>query len=137
MTTIANAAYFGTTGSLTVEADDYTAAVTSCALVPTAPTATVTDIGGGVQQFVGKSVWQAQIAYNQDWTTPASLAQKLIEWHGQIKTFTYTPDNGGRVATFSARVLAGQFGGAAAAIHQATVNLPINGQPAFETPVAG
>lgn len=131
MPSIANAAYFGTTGSLTVEGDDYTAAVTSCALVPTAPTAAVTDIGGGVTQFAGANTWVAQVGYNQDWKTPASLSQKLIEWHGQIKTFTYTPDDGGQVATFSARVLAGQFGGAAAAIHQATVNLPINGQPAF------
>lgn len=131
MPSIANAAYFGTTGSLTVEGDDYTAAVTSCALVPTAPTAAVTDIGGGVTQFAGANTWVAQVGYNQDWKTPASLSQKLIEWHGQSKTFTYTPDDGGQVATFSARVLAGQFGGAAAAIHQATVNLPINGQPAF------
>lgn len=137
MTTIANAAYFGTTGALTLEADDYTAAVTSCALVPTAPTAAVTDIGGGISQFVGPSSWVAQIGYNQDWKTPESLSQKLIEWHGQVKEFTYTPDDGGQVATFKARVLAGQFGGAAAAIHQATVNLPIDGQPAFAAPAAG
>lgn len=131
MVTRANAAYFGTTGKLTCESDDYTAAVTSCALVPTAPTATTTDIGGGITQFVGENAWVAQIGYNQDWKTEDSFSQKLIEWHGQVKTFTYTPDDGGQVATFSARVLAGQFGGAAAAIHQATVNLPINGQPAF------
>lgn len=131
MAIIANAAYFGTTGSLSVESDDYTAAVTSCALVPTAPTGSVTDIGGGVQQFVGENVWQAQVAYNQDWKTAASLSQKLIEWHGQTKTFVYTPEDGGQVATFTARVVAGQFGGAAAAIHQATVNLLVIGQPAF------
>lgn len=127
----ANAAYFGTTGKLTVDADDYTAAVTSCALVPTAPTATSQDIGGGITQFVGANAWVAQIGYNQDWKTASSLSQKLIEWHGTIKTFTYTPDNGGQVATFSALILAGQFGGGAAAIHQATVNLPINGKPTF------
>ncbi|WKT89799.1 hypothetical protein QYR02_02475 [Microbacterium maritypicum] len=137
MTIRQNAAYFGTTGKLTAESDDYTAAVTSCALVPTAPTATTTDIGGGVTQFVGGNAWAAQIAYNQDWTTPDSLSQKLIEWHGQVKTFTYTPDDGGQVATFQARVLAGQFGGGAATIHSATVNLPIDGQPTFAAPVGG
>lgn len=137
MVTRTNAAYFGTTGKLTVESDDYTAAVTSCALVPTAQTASTTDIGGGVTQFVGANTWVGQIAYNQDWTTPESFSQKLIEWHGQSKTFTYTPDDGGQVATFSARVLAGQFGGAAQTIHAATVNLPINGQPTFEAPVEG
>jgi len=131
MVTRTNAAYFGTTGKLTVEADDYTAAVTSCALVPTAPTASVQDIGGGVTQFTGANVWQAQIGYNQDWKTASSLSQKLIEWHGQTKTFTYTPDAGGQVATFTALVMAGQFGGGAATLHSATVNLPINGKPTF------
>lgn len=131
MVNIANAAYFGTTGKLTVGADEYTAAVTSCALVPTAPTAEVRDIGGGITQFVGSNGWVAQIGYNQDWKTPNSLSQKLIEWHGTTKVFTYTPDNGGKVATFTALVMAGQFGGAAATIHAATVNLPINGQPVF------
>lgn len=131
MVTVLNAAYFGTTGKLTVAADDYTAAVTSCALVPTAPTAQVRDIGGGISQFVGSNAWVAQLGYNQDWKTPNSLSQKLIEWHGTIKVFTYTPDNGGKVATFSALVLAGQFGGAAASLHDATVNLPVNGQPTF------
>lgn len=134
MPKIPNAAYYGTTGSLAVGADDYTAAVTSCALVPTAPTASVTDIGGGVQQFVGENVWQAQITYNQDWTTEASLSQKLIEWHGQSKEFTYTPADGGQAATFTARVIAGQFGGQAATIHSATVNLLIIGQPSFAIP---
>lgn len=136
MPTVANAAYYGTTGTLTIESDDYTAAVTSCALVPSAPTASVTDIGGGVQQFVGENTWQAQIAYTQDWKTAGSLSQKLIEWHGQTKTFTYTPEDGGQIATFTARVVAGQFGGAAATIHAATVNLLIIGQPAFAAPGA-
>lgn len=137
MVTRNNAAYFGTTGKLTVDADDYTAAVTSVALVPTAPTASTTDIGGGVTQFVGQNSWVAQITYNQDWKTVDSFSQQLIEWHGQTKTFTYTPDDGGQIATFTARVLAGQFGGAAASIHSSSVNLPINGQPAFSTPVGG
>lgn len=134
MTTKANAAYFGTSGSLSLEDDDYTAAVTSCAIVPAAPTASTTDIGGGVTQFVGANVWVAQVGYNQDWKTPDSFSQKLIELHGQKKTFTYTPDDGGQVATFTALILAGQMGGAAVAIHAATVNLPIDGQPAFAAP---
>lgn len=131
MAKIANAAYFGTTGSLSLDTDDYTAAVTSCAIVPTAPTASTTDIGGGVTQFVGGSVWVAQITYNQDWTTEDSFSQKLIELHGQRKSFTYTPASGGQKVTFTAVVQAGQVGGAASALHAATVNLPIDGQPTF------
>lgn len=135
MATKSNAAYFGTTGTLSVAGDDYTAAVTSCAIVPNTPTASTTDIGGGVTQFVGQATWQAQVAYNQDWRTAGSLSQKLIEWHGQVKTFTYTPDSGALPVTFDARCVAGQIGGGAQAVHTATVNLPVNGQPLF-TPAA-
>lgn len=131
MPAIANAAYFGTTGKLEIGTDEYTAAVTSCALVPNAPTAQSTDIGGGVTSFVGANAWQAQIGYNQDWKTTTSLSQQLIAWHGQSKVFKYTPDAGGKTVTFSAVVQAGQIGGAAGAIHQATVNLQVNGQPTF------
>jgi hypothetical protein len=133
MAKIGNAAYFGTTGKLEIGTgatlDEYTAAVTSCALVPTAPTATVTDIGGGVTQLVGAPAWTAAIGYNQDWTTVSSLSQYLITNHGQVKDFKYTPNNGGKVVTFKALIIAGQIGGENSAVHAATVSLPINGQP--------
>jgi hypothetical protein len=136
MTIIANAAYFGSAGKIEIGAavgtvDDYTAAVTSCALVPNAPTAQVQDIGGGVQSFVGANAWQAQIGYNQDWTTAGSLSKQLIAWHGLTKVFKYTPNNGGQVVTFTALIQAGQVGGAAATVHAATVNLQLIGQPTF------
>lgn len=129
MTTVPNVAYIGATGTLTCEADDYTAAVTSFALTPTADKASVTDIGGGVQQFAGPAAWVAGITYNQDWTTTNSLSQKLIEWHGQRKTFTYTPEDGGLGWSFSAVCEAGVIGGASKAVHQATVNLGVIDQP--------
>lgn len=131
MPVIANAAYFGTTGKFEVVLDDYTAAVTSCALVPSPPTAKVVDIGGGVTSLVGANQWEAQLTYNQDWTTAASLSKQLIAWHGQTKVCKYTPNNGGQVVTFTAVMRAGQVGGDAASLHTATVTLQINGQPVF------
>jgi hypothetical protein len=129
MAKIANAAYYGTTGKLDIGLDEYTAAVTSCGLTPTTPKSQVTDIGGGVQAFVGKPTWMADIEYNQDWKTATSLSQ--ISMHGQTKTFKYTPASGGQVATFDALIEVGRMGGAANALHNASVSLQVIGQPSF------
>lgn len=130
----ANAVYFGTTGKLEIgdtlaTTDDYTAAVTSCALTPNAPTARVQDIGGGVQSVVGANQWTADIGYSQDWNTVGSLSQYLITNHGAVKFFKYTPNSGGKVVSFSAMIQAGAIGGGAASVHAATVSLMLNGQP--------
>lgn len=129
MTTVPNVAYIGAKGTLLCEADNYTAAVTAFTLTPTADKASVTDIGGGVQQFAGTAAWVAGMTYNQDWTTVNSLSQKLIEWHGQRKTFTYTPEDGGLGWTITVVCEAGVIGGPSKAVHQATVNLGVIDQP--------
>lgn len=129
MATVPNVAYIGATGSLKCEEDDYTAAVTAFTLTPAADKASVTDIGGGVQQFAGPPAWAAGITYNQDWKTANSLSQKLIEWHGQRKTFTYTPDAAGLGWTVIVVCEAGVIGGPSKAVHQATVNLGVIDQP--------
>lgn len=127
MAVIANAAYFGTTGKFEIVSDEYTAAVTSCALVPNAPSARTQDIGGGVTSFIGANQWTAELTYNQDWKTTNSLSQYLITNHGTTKVCKYTPDNGGKVVTFTALIQAGQIGGAAATVHSASVSLQVNG----------
>jgi hypothetical protein len=135
MAKIGNAVYYGGAGKLEIGTsttrDEYTAAVTSCAVVPSVPKGQVTDIGGGVQAYVGTPAWVAEIEYNQDWKTPQSLAQQLVAWHGQVKSFKYTPANGGAIATFDALVEIGRMGGSGSALHNATISLQINGQPAF------
>ena len=137
MAKIANAAYYGGAGKLeagtSTTKDEYTAAVTSCALVPTVPTAQTTDIGGGVQAVVGPPQWAAEIEYNQDWKTVGSFAQQLIAWHGMTKDFKYTPAAGGQVATFTALVQIGRMGGPGSGLHNATVSLQVVGQPTFGT----
>lgn len=130
MATVPNAAYMGGAGKLTIGADEYTAAITGFTLTPTAEKASVTDIGGGVTNFVGKDPsWVAGIDYNQDWTTADSFSQKLIEWHGQVKDAVYTPDAGGLGWAVKLVIEAGAIGGASKGIHAAQVSLGVNGQP--------
>lgn len=131
MVDIANAAYFGTNGKLEIGADNFTAGVTSCALVPATPKAKVTDIGGGVQSFVGAPAWDLVVTFSQDWVTTGSLSKQSIAWHGQTKEVTYTPEDGGDALTISVVWEAAQVGGAANAHHQATLTLGAVGQPEF------
>lgn len=131
--TKANAAYYGTTGSITFENgsddDDYTAAVSSFALVPTYPSAVFNDIGGGSQPIDGTADWVANVEYAQDWTTADSFSQWLLEHQGETISGTYTPQSGGAAATCDFLIRAGQMGGAGRAMHSATVTLPVTGQP--------
>lgn len=129
MNTVPNVAYMGGAGKLTIGADEYTAAITGFTLTPSAEKATTTDIGGGVTNFAGPPVWVAGIAYNQDWTTTDSFSQKLIEWHGQVKPATYTPNDGGLGWDVDLVIEAGTIGGASKGIHAAQVSLGVNGQP--------
>lgn len=133
MTTITNVAYFQKNGIIEIEADNYTSGVSSFALVPTTPTATLTDVGGGVQSFAGTPSWVAQITFGQDWTTPASLSKKSIEWAGQRKTLKYTPTTGAAPVTIEVIFQPSQIGGGASAIATATLNLGCTGQPEFGT----
>lgn len=135
MPTIANAAYYVTTAKLEIETDDYTAGVTSAALVPTTPTSQVADIGGGVQGFVGAAAWALQITFSQDWITPGSLSLKCIEWHGQKKTVKITPEDGGAILELPVTFMAAQAGAAAGAHATATATFPGDGQPTI-TPAA-
>ncbi|MDJ1115387.1 hypothetical protein [Microbacterium dauci] len=135
MATIRNAAYFGTTGTLTVDDDEHYG-VTSCALIPTAPSESVIDISGDIQSFVGDNAWELQIAFHQDWKTAGSLSKRAIEWHGQTKDIVYTPQDGGDAIAATVRFKAAQVGGDTGR-HSATLNLGVIGQPTFTAPVGG
>lgn len=134
MPTIKNAAYFGTTGTLVVAGDTHYG-VTSCALVPTAASESVMDISGDVQGFVGDNMWELQITFHQDHKTTGSLSRRSIEWHGQKKSVTYTPQAGGDTITAEVTFKAAQVGGDTSR-HSATLALPVNGKPTFAAPGA-
>jgi hypothetical protein len=134
MPTVKNAAYYGTTGTLVVGGDTHFG-VTSCALVPTAPSESVTDISGDVQGFVGQNAWELQLTFHQDHKTSGSLSRRAIEWHGQTKSVTYTPQADGDAITAEVTFKAAQVGGDTGR-HSATLALPVNGQPSFTAPGA-
>lgn len=135
MATVTAAPYFQTTGSITIDGDDYTAAISAAALVPTTPTETFNDIGGGVTPVAGSPAWMLQVTVAQDWATVGALAQKLITWNGLSKEVVFTPKSGGVGFTIDALMIAGQVGGNARTIPTSAVSMPCVGQPTW-TPAA-
>jgi len=129
-----NVATYNKSGTIKIGSDNFTKGVNSFALVPTTPTAQHTDIGGGVQSLVGVPTWQLQITFAQDWASAGSLSRKSIEWAGTSKTIEFTPQTGAELITVDVVFQPSQIGGAAGGINTATLNLGVNGQPAFTTP---
>jgi len=132
MADIRNAAYFGTTGTFTVDGDSHFG-VTSCALIPTAPSESVVDIGGDVQSFVGENVWELQITFHQDHKTAGALSRQSIAWHGMTKPITYVPQDGGDSIAVNVRFKAAQIGGDTGR-RSASLNLGVIGQPVITPP---
>lgn len=128
-----NIATYNKSGSITIDSDNFTKGVESFALVPSTPTETVKDIGGGIQSLAGEAEWTVQITFAQDWASAGSLSKKSIEWAGSPKTIVFTPQTGAETVTVSVTFQPSQIGGAAAGINKATLSLGVNGQPVFGT----
>lgn len=117
---------------LTIEADNFTSAVNSAQLVPTTPTAVHRDIGGGIKVIAGTPTWVLDLGAAQDWAADSSLVHYLRLNHGVTKSAKLTPVDGGRGVTVQLVCLSTSVGGAAAAIANTTVQLPVEGQPVWD-----
>ncbi|KRC60918.1 hypothetical protein ASE14_08130 [Agromyces sp. Root81] len=132
MTTIATKPFFIGASTLTVAADDHTSAINSAQLDPTTPTAQFRDIGGGIVNIEGTPSWVLSLGIAQDWEDDTSTAHYMRINAGQTKAMKLTPVSGGRGVTVNVICRAPSVGGAAAAIAQSTLQLPVNGQPVWD-----
>lgn len=118
----------------------YECQLTSAALVPTPNTTAVPATGCAPATNVpGRSTWELQMAWLQDWTAPAGgLSNYCIINEGLLVWYKLTLDNVGSpttVATGQAYVAAGQYGGEfGGAPAVATANWPCFDKPAFTVP---
>lgn len=128
MPEIANAAYFPA-GTINIGTDGYKAAIESAVLNPTTPTATIRDIGGGVNNVAGTPEWDLTLGLVQDLVTTSSLSQYLIANVGTKKTVVYTPKTGGKGFTVSVLIVPGAIGGKGGEVAKSTVKLLVDGQP--------
>jgi hypothetical protein len=84
---------------------------------------------------VSSPSWTATIAYAQDWTTPNSFSQYLLDHAGETVDVTFTTNPGAGSWAASLIITPGAVGGTVNAYAVATVTLGISGAPVFTPPV--
>lgn len=116
---------------ISIELDDYAAAVSSATLTPASsavtfkglkPTAVFTDVTA--------ATWTLDLAYAQDWETAGSLSLYLFNNEGATKAATLKPKSGtGPSFAVDIIITPGAVGGAVDAHATATVTLGVKGRP--------
>lgn len=76
------------------------------------------------------ATWTCQLTYVQDWETTNSLSEYLRANAGVDKVITFKPRRGsGPSFTITATIVAGPIGGTGRSYAEATVTLPVKGEP--------
>jgi hypothetical protein len=118
-----------------VGADNYEAHVSQVEFAPSVQTLTWQGLTPSAAFSDSSSPsWSATIAYAQDWITPDSFSQYLIEHQGETIAATFTTNDGAGSWAVNLIITPGAVGGTVNAYAVATVTLGISGQPLF-TPV--
>lgn len=118
--------------TLTLGADDWTAAVTQAEIQPQAGTV-VTGIGG--HKYRGKSTFQLAVGHIQD-ADIAGLTRYLFDHEGEVVTFALTPVEDGIEWTGEVVLAPTAIGGTGGTdLAQASATLEVVGRPVPVNPV--
>lgn len=117
--------------TLTVGTDSYEKHVSSVTLTPTNATASWKGLNSAATfTDAGTPTWTLDLSYAQDWDTLNSLSKYLFSNQGATKTITFKPKAANTPTfTVSVIILAGAVGGTVDSYGEATVSLPVQGQP--------
>jgi len=119
--------------SFVVDADNYETNVSQVEFTATTsqvewkgltPTAVFTDSGA--------PTWACVLSYAQDWTTPDSLSQYLMDHQGEKVTAVFGPQGavaGDAIFTVDLIIQAGPIGGSEGAVAVGSVTLGCDGAP--------
>jgi hypothetical protein len=120
--------------TLSIDVDDYTAAVTQVEFAPSTATSTVRTIDGVAHRDQSTAEWTCTIGFVQD-LAPTGLLRYLLSNDGQSKDVTFTPVTGGPTVAATLVVSPGTVGGTAGAdLATASVTL-VSTKPVFTDPV--
>jgi hypothetical protein len=115
-----------------VAADNYEAHTSQVEFVPSVQTLTWQGLTPAASfSDTSSPSWAATIAYAQDWTTPNSFSQYLLDHAGETVAVTFTTNPGAGTWAVNLIITAGAVGGTVNAYAVATVTLGISGQPVF------
>lgn len=116
---------------LSIEADDYAAAVSTLTLTPT--TQMVSFVGlkpGAISTDATEPTWTLGLTYAQDWVSADSLSRYLFDNQGLAKDAVIKPQSGvGPSFAVEIIITPGAIGGTGQQTATATVTLGVNGQP--------
>ena len=119
--------------TLTIDVDDYTAAVTQVEFSPSTATSTVRTIDGVAHKDQSTAEWSCTIGFVQD-LSATGLLRYLLANDGQSKDVTFTPKTAGPSIDATLVVSPGTIGGTAGAdLTTATVTL-VSTKPVFTDP---
>jgi hypothetical protein len=130
MATIAVAPITLTNALLTLGLDGYQKHVSAVEFVPTATSTTWKGLEPtAVFTNVGRATWVCNLSFAQDWETPDSLSQYLLEHEGESVAAVFEPEAGGAGFTATLVITPGSIGGAVDTTAVATVSLGVQGRP--------
>ena len=116
---------------------DVSCSATGATLSPDTPVETRNKLCGK-GKAVGETDWTLELDYDQDWDLGAAAALSffLVTHEGQEATAELSWEDGKVTATATVLIVPGTFGGTAGEVAEASIELPVLGQPTFE-PIAG
>lgn len=117
---------------LSIDVDDFTAAVSQVQFDPAVQVARWRGIGGNVISGQSVAEWTCQLGIAQD-LAPTGLLRYLLEHAGEVKSAVLLPESGGPSVTVSLIIAPATIGGTAGAdLTTSSVSLACNGAPVFD-----
>lgn len=121
--------------TMTIAADDFTAALSQVEFVPATSASTWRGIGGNVVRDQSVAEWTATLSFAQD-LDPAGLLRYLHDNEGTSAATVFTPKAGGPTVAATLILSPGSIGGTADGnLAVASVSLAVVGRPEFTDPV--
>ena len=100
--------------TLSIDSDDYTAAVTQVSFLPSVATSTVRTIDGVAHKDQSTAEWSCTIGFIQD-LDPGGLLRYLLDNDGATKAVVFVPETSGPSISANLVVSPGTIGGTAGA----------------------
>lgn len=125
---------------LKIEDDDFAAACSAIALVPTSSAVIFNGLKRNSSTFPTVATWVCTITYSQDWETAAALAQYLHDNEGLKKEAQIIPNADeddeaiGKGFDVVLVIAPGQIGGTVNQVASSTVSLGVDGKPSYIVP---
>jgi hypothetical protein len=123
--------YVMNSATLTIAADDFTAAVSQVQLDPTVQSTSWRSIGGSVRRGQSKAEWDCTLGLAQD-LDPDGLLRYLLDHDGETVAAVLTPEDGGPSVNLNLILAPATIGGPAGAdLATSSTKLAVDGTPVF------